>query len=297
LGSEHRSNFKTPQGEASYLAAYEATLTLWPIPYQSLQVLTRWGHTHVIACGPKDAPPLVLLHGMSLSATMWFANVADLGQKHRLYAVDTIGSAGKSVAVQPLTNRADLAGWLDDVLDGLQLAQTHILGHSFGGWLALNFVLSASQRVKRLILLSPAASLLPLVGQFWLRGIPAMLFAHRSLIARFMDWMTADRFAVNALFVEQFVLGIRHFRSQIRILPTVFTDNELRQIKLPTLLLIGEQEVIYDPAAAVDRAKHLISNIKAELIPNASHGLPMEQSELVNARILGFIDRVRAVSE
>ena len=61
---------------------------------------------------------------------MWFANMADLSRQNRLYAVDTIGTAGKSTAVRPLDSRADLGNWLIDVLDGLGIAQARILGHS-----------------------------------------------------------------------------------------------------------------------------------------------------------------------
>ena len=290
--SEYPSNFKTPEGEAKYIAAYETTLTLWPIPYESLEVPTQWGRTHLIVCGPKDGSPLVLLHGMHLSATMWFSNIAALSRNYRIYAVDTIGGVGRSVVVHPLNGRADLAGWLNEVLDGLRITQTHIVGHSYGGWLALNFALSASERINRLILLAPVG-LQPFVSQFWLRGIRAMLFPRRSLITSFMKWMTVKGFVVNELFVEQFVLGVKNFRSrpQIRVLPTVFTDDELRQIKAHTLLLIGGKEVIYDPEVAVNRAKQLIQSIEAEVVPNASHGLPMEQPELVNERILEFLNQ------
>ena len=294
--SEHPSNFKTPEGEAEYIAAYESTLTLWAIPYEFLEVPTQWGCIHLVVCGPKDAPPLVLLHGMHLSATMWFSNIAALSRKYRIYAVDTIGGVGRSVTVHPLRSRADLAGWLGEVLDGLGITQTHILGHSYGGWLALNFALSVSGRIKRLILLSPLG-LQPLVSQFWLRGIPAMLFPRRSSITGFMKWMTVEGFVVNELFVDQFVLGMKNFRPRphIRVLPTVFTDDELRRNKAPTLLLIGGNEVIYNPEVAVKRAKQLVQNIEAEVVPNASHGLPMEQAELVNERILSFLNQEQEV--
>ena len=295
--SEYPSNFKTAEGEAKYIAAYETTLTLWATPYKFLEVPTRWGRTHLIVCGPKDGPPLVLLHGMHLSATMWFSNIAVLSRKHRIYAVDTIGGVGRSVVVHPLKSRADLAGWLNEVLDGLGIiTQTDILGHSYGGWLALNFALRVSERIKRLILLAPLG-LQPLVSQFWLRGLPAMLFAHRSFITNFMKWMTVEGFVVNELFVEQFVLGMKNFcpRPHIRVLPTAFTDDELRQIKANTLLLIGEEEVIYNPEVAVNRAKQLMQNIEAKVVPNASHGLPMEQAELVNEHILGFLNQEQEV--
>ncbi len=292
LMPEYPSNFKTPEGEAQYIAAYETTLTLWAIPYESLDVPTQWGRTHLIVCGPKDGIPLVLLHGMHLSATMWFSNIAALSRKYRIYAVDTLGGVSRSVVVHPLKSRADLAGWLTEVLDELRVTQTYLLGHSYGGWLALNFVLNASERIKRLILLAPVG-LQPFVSQFWLRGIAAMVLPRRSFITDFMKWMTVKGFAVNELFVEQFVLGVKNFhpRHQIRVLPTVFADGELRQIKVPTLLLIGREEVLYDPEAAVNRAKQLMQNIEAEVVSNASHGLPLEQAELVNERILEFLDQ------
>lgn len=296
LVSGHSSNFKTPEGEAKYRAAYNATLSLWSVPYESIEVTTQWGRTHIIASGPHDAQTLVLLHGMSLSATMWFPNIAELSRNYRVYAVDTVGSASKSTAVQPLDNRSDCSGWLTDVLNALKIAPTHIIGHSHGGWLALNFALSAPERVQRMILLAPAASLLSLVSQFYIRGIPTFLFPIRPLITSFMRWMTVEGFVANKLFVEQFVMGMKHFRSQIRVFPTVFTDDELQQIKAHTLLLIGAQEVIYNPELAAKRAKRLIPNIEAKLVPDASHGLPMEQPGLVNEHILDFLNQGKEVS-
>jgi hypothetical protein len=60
----HPSPFKTPEGEARFRAAYDAGLKLWPIPYEELDVPTRFGMTHVVAAGPTNAPALVLLHGL-----------------------------------------------------------------------------------------------------------------------------------------------------------------------------------------------------------------------------------------
>lgn len=60
--------------------------------------------------------------------------------------------------------------------------------------------------------------------------------------------------------------------------PTVFTDQELKQIDLPTLqidlptlLLIGSAEKIYHPQKAIDRAQRLMPELTAEIIPNAGH--------------------------
>ena len=47
------SLYKTTQAEALSSAAYDAVLRIWPVPYESLNVHTRFGLTHLIACGPE----------------------------------------------------------------------------------------------------------------------------------------------------------------------------------------------------------------------------------------------------
>ena len=106
--SGQSSVFKSPEGEAEYGAAYAATLAAWPVPFHSLCVPTRAGRTHVIASGPKDAPPLVLLPMTFISATMWMYNMADLSRSYRVYALDTIGDVGNSLPEGPLNSRADI---------------------------------------------------------------------------------------------------------------------------------------------------------------------------------------------
>src|SRR5262245_29224247 len=58
----HPSPFKNAEGKARFVAAYDAVLKQWPVPYEELDIPTRFGRTHVIAAGPKNAPVLVLLH-------------------------------------------------------------------------------------------------------------------------------------------------------------------------------------------------------------------------------------------
>ena len=88
---------------------------------------------------------------------------------------------------------------------------------------------------------------------------------------------------------NQMYLGVRYFRLPPTVLPVPYTDEELRGVKNPTLLLIGKQESLYDPVPALERAKQLIPHIQAELIPQASHDLPVSQPETVNRKILEFL--------
>jgi pimeloyl-ACP methyl ester carboxylesterase len=90
---------------------------------------------------------------------------------------------------------------------------------------------------------------------------------------------------------------VRHFRLPPTVLPLPYRDEELRGVTAPTLLLIGQQEALYDPVAAVERAKRLIADIDTELIPQAGHDLPPSQPATVNARVLGFLKDRRAARD
>jgi len=139
------SVFKSPRGEADYLKAYEESMRLWPLPWDSLDLENRFGRTHVTVSGPDEAPPLLLLHGYGVSSTMWSPNIADLAARHRVHAVDVMGQAGKSVPLAPMSRRSDFAEWLASVLDALEIERARIVGMSYGGWVTLNFAIAAPE--------------------------------------------------------------------------------------------------------------------------------------------------------
>jgi pimeloyl-ACP methyl ester carboxylesterase len=80
-----------------------------------------------------------------------------------------------------------------------------------------------------------------------------------------------------------------HLGSHNSAVPRVFSDAELRQIRAPVLLLIGDHEVIYKPERAIRRAIRLVAGLKAEIIPKANHNAQYTAPDAVNARILAFL--------
>jgi pimeloyl-ACP methyl ester carboxylesterase len=281
--------FKSPEGEATYHAAYDKVLALWDVPYECLRVATQFGTTHVIASGPTAAPPLVLLHGIAISSTMWYPNIADLSRDFRTFAVDVMGDAGKSVPSHRPKNRAEHAQWLVDVFNELHIEQADVAGLSYGGFLTLNFALQAPDRVKRIVLLAPAGCFVRFRLAFWLRMASGMFLSPRAAFKSMIPWISARRDAAESLVFEQMLVNWLFGRAQWGVWPRVFTDKELRSVSVPTLLLIGDREVIYDPRVAIGRATRLIPRIEVAIIPNASHFLTFDQSESVDARVLDFL--------
>jgi pimeloyl-ACP methyl ester carboxylesterase len=288
------SAFKTPQGEARFLAAYHVELQLWPVPYEEIDVLTRFGTTHVVVCGPATAPPVVLLHGYMATATMWWPNVADFSKDHRVYAIDVMGQPSKSLPRDPIRNSADFLSWLTATLDALRLDRVFLVGMSFGGWLALNYAVAVPERLRKLVLLSPGG-LLPMVRQFTVRGMVMVWLPTRLTVRSFFHWLGfKDRVYANLL--ELVYLGLKHFRMPVetaRVMPAVVSDEALRTMKVPTLLLIGDQEVISDPTQALERARRLIPTFEGELVPGCRHDMCASQHHTVDTRVLAFLKTTR----
>jgi pimeloyl-ACP methyl ester carboxylesterase len=303
--SDLSSPFKSPQGEAEYMAAYEATMRLWTVPYEAADVRSRFGSTHLVVCGPKEAPPVVLLHCFITSLTNWAYNVAALSRDHRIYAPDMMGQPSKSIPDEPIRNREEMAEWLTGLLDALEIRRTGLIGYSYGGFAALNYAMRAPARVSKLILLSPAGGLVPLKKQFYIRGAFNTLGSFIPSLSRFtsssiLHWMVYEPNLEDASFrrlfdrtLDQFSLGTKYFRPGATVIPSPCKDEELRSVRSPTLLLIGRHEALYDPVAAVRRANLLIPSIQTELIKQAGHDLPNSKPEDVNQRISQVPNRMR----
>lgn len=281
--------FKSEQAEAEFKTAYDVTLSLFPVEFETSFVATEFGETHVITCGDKDAPPLVLLHGMNVSSTMWYPNIAALCSNHRVHAVDIISDSNKSIPSKRISKKDEYMKWLDEVLDKLEISEASFTGHSFGGWMSMNYALHAPQRVKKLALSAPGWFVrMSLV--FVSRASFSAIFCSRSRISNFTAWTAVDFSKIEEKFVEQFYFSFKNTRfDKLRIMPSVPKDEELTNLSVPTMLLVGEQEVIYNGQKAVDRAKRLIPNIKAELIPQSSHCLTMEKADEVNGLLVDFL--------
>lgn len=290
-----RRLFRTPEGEASFLAAYNAVLKKWPVTFEEFDVATRFGTTHLTASGPTDAPPLVLLHGYMATSTMWALNIAEFSQHHRVYAIDTMGQPGKSVPTEPIRSAADYVAWLTATLDALHLDRVNLLGQSFGGWLALKYAIAAPERVQRLALLS-AGGMLPISTQFRLRGMLMMLVPARFTVKSFWLWsgfrgMPAE--IDHWRLMDVLYLGIKHFRmapETLRIAAAPVSDDELRTLRMPVLFLMGKDEVLYDAATAVARGRRLVPDFRGELIPHCRHDMCASRYRIVDALVLEFLE-------
>jgi pimeloyl-ACP methyl ester carboxylesterase len=283
--------FKSPESKALYFAAYEEMLKRWPIAFEELYIPTRFGDTHVIASGPVEAPSLVLFHSAGSGAVQWFRNVGPLSQRYRTYSVDVIGEVNKSITTRKITKRQEFVDWMQDLLNGLHLSQADLIGNSFGGFLAFNTALYLPERVRKVVLISPAATFIQMWAFYIHLAFPYKIgykLGSTSLILSGFNWIWQD-FPRDECFRHYTQAGkVNGFPSN-QLPPPVYNDEELRGVQTPILLLIGDHEVIYDPQRVIQRAITLMPHLRAELVPNANHNAQVTAPELVNKMILDFL--------
>ena len=91
--------------------------------------------------------------------------------------------------------------------------------------------------------------------------------------------------------VDDAFLGLRCFKQKMLVHPTVLEDKELQSIKVPALFVVGKNEKIYSAQKAVQRLKKVVPRIETEVIPGAGHDLTIVQAEMVNKKILKFLQQ------
>jgi pimeloyl-ACP methyl ester carboxylesterase len=286
------SRFRDAGARGRYLSAYDNALAAWPASPAQLDIETRYGTTHVHACGAGAGTPIVLLHGVGASSPSWFANVAGLGQDHPVLAVDTITDAGRSIQTAPIRKRVDLALWLDDVLARLDVDRVHLVGLSYGGWLALNQALRSPERLASITSVEPPGAIARM--RFNVKMLPDGVlakFAHSDAALHRLFRLLNNGAVLAPPIVDLATAWFRTFVLK-QPFPGRLNDEELRSIRTPMLLLFGERSLVTDAARAVDRARGLIANVDAEVVADAGHMLPIEKPELFTRRLLAFIDGV-----
>ncbi|MFG2205891.1 alpha/beta fold hydrolase [Streptomyces sp. NPDC048638] len=272
-----------------FRAAYDAVLDRWPGPVDRLDLTSAYGTTRVTAYGPEGGEPLVLLHGGGATSTVWFANAAGPGRTRRIYAVDRIGEAGRSVrGDRPLRSTDDLHAWLDGVLDGLGLDRPDLCGHSYGGWIALTHALRAPRRVRKLVLLDPTQCFAGLRPGYLLRALPLLVRPTAERARAFLAWETRGT-EIDPTWRELYgrAAEFPHARVVVAKRPR---PEELRASTVPMLVLLAGDSRAHDSRrvqAAVSR--HLPRADTAVLAGLSHHAMPFVRAAELDHRILEFL--------
>ncbi|MFB7190236.1 alpha/beta fold hydrolase [Streptomyces sp. NPDC056230] len=277
-----------------YFAACDAVYALGAPAHTETDVETSFGTTHVYKYSPTDPAarsrtPIVLVHGAGSCSAMWYPNTPALSAARPVYAIDTPGDPGRSVQREPVHQPERAAQWLDETLAELGLEHAHLVGSSYGGWLALNQAHRRPDRLASVTLLDPGG--LEKAGLRFFVWIFASLFATfapKALRPRLAAWLQQPVLIVPEL-RTMIRLGVRAYRIR-RPAPLPLSEDELATIHTPLYLALGKRSLLVHPHRQVERVPRLIPGARAEIIADTGHGPQIDHADEINRRMLTFMD-------
>jgi 3-oxoadipate enol-lactonase len=253
---------------------------------------------HYTQRGPADAPPVVLLHGFPLDSRMWAAQLDALAQSSRVIAPDFRGF-GQS----PPAGGFTLEQLADDVYvlaTQLRLPRFVLAGLSMGGYVALAYAKKYADTLRALILVDTQAGAdtpeskqnrerliaaakehgpRPIADAMLQKMIPESTAKNRPQVVRDLRQMMDN---ANP---ETLAYALAAMRDRPDHTPTLAT------IKVPTLVIVGDQDAITPPDVA-RKMQEKIPNTQLKIITAAGHMSPMEQPEQVNTALTDFLHRL-----
>lgn len=242
--------------------------------------------------------PLLLIPGFSAGAWIWFKQVNELSQKFRVITFDPRGIANSDKPEGPQSIRL-LAADVSRLLKALQIESAHIIGASFGGFVAQEFVLNFPQMTRKLVLCCTSFG-----GPNHVLPAPETLMA----LASTKGLNSEERMRENLLlaFTPEYVQEhpeeiekIVHLRaanevpeyvylSQLQAAMGFNAERRLSEIRKPTLVLSGDADII----VPVQNSRNLANGIpdaELRIIGGGSHMFFMERAAEFNGLLTEFL--------
>lgn len=239
--------------------------------------------------GPHGDMPLLFIHGWQGAGAIWTLVIDELAQRWRTITVDLRGFAGSNAAPGPYTVDA-FANDLSGLLAAIDLDPLVVIGHSMGAAVAQRFAIDRPDAVEGLVLVAPVAAR----GPEFSPALEAMFRATAGDAAKRNAWLAKLTYReppphITALLrsaaaAVRPTVALESFDSWSRL---AFED-EARTIATPTLVIAPEHDRPMTPQWVRMRVADVIAGSRLEIVAEAGHYVPLEQSKALSAAIEGF---------
>ena len=239
--------------------------------------------------------PVVLLHGFPLSADMWRPQLENVPDGWRFIAPDLCGFGPDAMA--PVQSMDDLADGVIAFLDAMRIDEATLGGLSMGGYVSFAVMRRAPERAVRLILADTRATADNEQGR---AGRTRMLETLRTRgVSAVADEMmpkllgeTTRRKAPEVEELARKLIGVNTAEGLAGAV-TAMRDRPdstslLSSISVPTLILVGEEDVLTPPADA-EAMRSNLSRAHLVSIPGAGHLSNLEAPEEFSAALSDFL--------
>ena len=255
-------------------------------------IATNRGMIDLVEAGGGDATPILFLHGVGSDHHVWAPQIAHFSAERRAIALACPGY-GESILVEDAT-RDDYAASVLAAMDALDIDRAHICGLSLGGVVAIALHATARERCVSLII-ADSFAVHPEGQGIYDRsevasrtiGMGALAEARADVLLGHAATPAIHRAVIDtmsAISPAAYVLGAR---------AVWLADQRDRAaaVDVPTLVLVGDEDVITPPALSEHLAA-LIPGAKFEIIAGAGHLANLEQPHAFNRAIDRFLSEI-----
>ena len=238
---------------------------------------------------------IVFSHGLLWSHKMFMEQVEFLKKSYTVIAYDHRGQGQSEVNASPI----DMDILTEDVLeliDKLAGQPVHFAGLSMGGFVGMRLAARYPEKVKSLILLETSANSEP-VENFpkykFLNGIVKLFGVVPIVASKVMPIMFAQSWLENPKNKDSYKKWMKELQSNKKsitksveaVIYRKGVEEEIRNIKCPTMIVVGDEDVATKP----EKAKFIqmaIPNATLHMVPGAGHSSCIEKPDEIN-RLIG----------
>ena len=246
--------------------------------------------------GPPEGPVVVLGHCFSANRNLWKGQIPPLVQAGFRVLRHDVRGHGETRSPPP-DSLADLAADINGLLDALHIDRAHLLGISMSGMVAQWFALNHQERLQSLVLANTTSVYSPVQREAWRERIFRLQREGPNTVVESVlpRWFAPASLQNNVHGVELMRQGFLTMPDDMRfaltpLIASVDTTDRLGEIKIPTLVIVGADDVATPPEAG-ELLHQRIPNSEIVVIPESGHISPTEQPAAFNEALLGFLGR------
>lgn len=245
--------------------------------------------------------PLIMINGLGAHVDSWDPrSIQNLSKKFKLVLFDNRGSGNTDVSEREYTMKLfadDTAG----LMDALEVTRAHVFGISMGGMIAQELVLNYPEKVEKLVLCSTSCggtkSIQPAVDVIGALMVDRSALSPEEIVRMSIPVLFTDTFIKdNPDFMEDYVqrtlkilISDEAYMRQVSALMSFDTYGRLGQIKTPTVILAGKQDVLVPPENASILAD-AIPDARLVYFENSAHVLAEEMKKVLQVLIAFLVE-------
>jgi 3-oxoadipate enol-lactonase len=245
--------------------------------------------------GPET---IVFAHGLLWSGRMFDDQVRVLKERYRCITFDFRGQ-GQSEVTATGYDMETLSTDAAALITALKCAPCHFVGLSMGGFIGMRLASRHPHLIKSLMLLETTADPEPVenIGRYRRLNLVARWFGLRLVANQIMPIMFGQKFLTDPTraalrqkmrtqLIQNHRIGIT--RAVTGVVKRLGIYEELGKINVPTLILVGDQDVATVPAKA-ERIHAQITGSRLVIIPGAGHTATVEEPDAINQLLMAFL--------